>query len=47
LNDEAEAYAWCTVDEALRLPMDAYTEKVICTYLVQRQTARDALQGEG
>ena len=33
LNDEAEAYVWAPVDEALRLPMDAYTERAIRTYL--------------
>ena len=25
LNDEAEAYVWATVDEALRLPVEPYT----------------------
>ena len=33
LNDEAEAYVWAPVDEALRLPMDAYTERAIRAYL--------------
>ncbi len=36
LNDEAEAYAWFTVDEALQLPMDAYTERAIRAYLAQQ-----------
>lgn len=36
LNDEAEAYVWAPVDEALRLPMDSYTEKAIRTYLAQQ-----------
>ncbi len=36
LNDEAEAYVWATVDEALRLPMDPYTEKAIRTCLAQQ-----------
>jgi len=33
LNDEAEDYAWVTVDEALRLPVEPYTEKAIRAYL--------------
>jgi nucleoside triphosphatase len=33
LNDEAEAYVWATVDEALRLPVEPYTEKAIRAYL--------------
>ena len=33
LNDEAEAYVWATVDEALRLPIEPYTEKAIRAYL--------------
>ncbi len=36
LNDEAEAYAWFTVDEALCLPMDAYTERAIRAHLAQQ-----------
>ncbi len=36
LNDEAEAYVWLSVDEALRLPMDAYTERAIRAYLAQQ-----------
>lgn len=36
LNDEAEAYAWFTVDEALRLPMDAYTARAIRAHLAQQ-----------
>ena len=35
LNDEAEAYVWATVDEALRLPVEPYTERAIRTYLAQ------------
>ena len=33
LNDEAEDYVWVTVDEALRLPVEPYTERVIRAYL--------------
>ena len=29
LNDEAEAYVWVTLDEALALPIDAYTGNAI------------------
>ena len=36
LNDEAEAYVWAPVDEALRLPIEPYTEKAIRAYLVQQ-----------
>jgi nucleoside triphosphatase len=37
LNDEAEEYAWLTVDEALQLPPEPYTEKAIRAYLAQQQ----------
>ena len=33
LNDEAEEYVWAPVDEALRLPIEPYTEKAIRAYL--------------
>jgi hypothetical protein len=33
LNDEAEAYVWVPVDEALRLPVEPYTERAIRAYL--------------
>ena len=33
LNDEAEEYVWVPVDEALRLPVEPYTEKAIRAYL--------------
>jgi len=33
LNDEAEDYAWVTVDEALRLPVEPYTVKALRAYL--------------
>jgi nucleoside triphosphatase len=33
LNDEAEEYVWALVDEALRLPIEPYTEKAIRAYL--------------
>ena len=36
LNDEAEEYVWVTVDEALRLPIEPYTEKTIRAYLAQQ-----------
>ena len=36
LNDEAQEYAWVTVDEALRLPVEPYTEKAIRAYLAQQ-----------
>lgn len=40
LNDEAQAYVWVTVDEALRLPVEPYTEKAIRTYLAQQANGR-------
>jgi nucleoside triphosphatase len=33
LNDEAEAYTWVSVEEALNMPIDAYTEHAIRTYM--------------
>ncbi len=33
LNDEAEEYIWVSVDEALRLPVEPYTEKAIRAHL--------------
>ena len=33
LNDEAEEYIWVSVEEALTLPIDAYTETAIREYL--------------
>lgn len=33
LNDEAEGYVWTAVDEALRLPLDPYTERAIRAHL--------------
>ena len=39
LNDEAQEYVWTPVDEALRLPVEPYTEQAIRTYLAQ-QTGR-------
>lgn len=32
LNDEAEEYVWVSVEDALRLPIDAYTERAIREY---------------
>ena len=36
MNDEAEAYVWVPVDEALCLPIEPYTEKAIRAYLAQQ-----------
>jgi len=36
LNDEAQSYVWATVDEALRLPVEPYTERAIRAYLAQQ-----------
>jgi nucleoside triphosphatase len=36
LNDEAEEYVWASVDEALRLPVEPYTEKAIRAHLAQQ-----------
>lgn len=36
LNDEAQAYVWATVDEALRLPIEPYTEAAIRAYLARQ-----------
>lgn len=36
LNDEAQEYLWATVDEALHLPIEPYTEKAIRAYLARR-----------
>jgi len=33
LNDEAEEYVWATVEDALGLPVEPYTEKAIRAYL--------------
>ncbi|NLF29918.1 MAG: NUDIX domain-containing protein, partial [Planctomycetes bacterium] len=35
LNDEAEEYAWVSVEEALRMPVEPYTIKAIHAYLAQ------------
>ena len=40
LNDEAQAYLWVTVDEALRLPIEPYTERTIRAYLAQQGTGQ-------
>ncbi len=51
LNDEAQEYDWVTVDEALRLPVEPYTEKAIRAYLAQQANgqprAGDATNGKG
>jgi nucleoside triphosphatase len=39
LNDEAEEYVWIAVDEALRLPIEPYTEKAIRAYLAGQNAA--------
>lgn len=36
LNEEAQEYVWTTVDEALQLPVEPYTERAIRTYLAQQ-----------
>ncbi len=36
LSDEAEEYVWATADEALRLPVEPYTETAIRAYLAQQ-----------
>ena len=36
LNDEAQEYVWVSVDEALRLPVEPYTERAIRAYLAQQ-----------
>jgi transketolase len=36
LNDEAQEYVWVPVDEALRLPIEPYTEKAIRANLTQQ-----------
>jgi nucleoside triphosphatase len=33
LNDEAEEYVWVPVEEALKLPLDAYMERAILAYV--------------
>jgi nucleoside triphosphatase len=33
LNDEAQAYVWVSLEEALDLPIDSYTERAIRHYL--------------
>jgi nucleoside triphosphatase len=40
LNDEAQAYVWVTVDEALHLPIEPYTENAIRTYMAQQANQR-------
>ena len=39
LNDEAEAYVWVSLDQALELPIDPYTVRTIEAYLAERQSA--------
>jgi len=40
LNDEAQDYLWVTVEEALRLPVEPYTENAIRVYLAQQAGGR-------
>ena len=37
LNSEGQAYQWVTVEEALRLPIDAYTRRMLHVYLEKRE----------
>jgi nucleoside triphosphatase len=41
LNDEAQAYAWVPMEEALTYPVEPYTRHAIEVYL-QRETARQS-----
>ena len=47
LNDEAQEYVWVTVDEALRMPTEPYTEKAIRTYLAQQAGRQQRAPVEG
>ncbi|RPI48727.1 MAG: NUDIX domain-containing protein, partial [Chloroflexi bacterium] len=40
LNDEAQDYLWVTVEEAMRLPVEPYTENAIRVYLAQQAGGR-------
>ena len=33
LNSEGQAYQWVTVEEALQLPVDAYTRRMLAAYI--------------
>lgn len=37
LNDEAQKFVWISLDEALELPLDPYTRKLIHEYLAFRK----------
>lgn len=40
LNDEAQEFVWATLDEALLLPTEPYTDKAIRNYLAQQAGRR-------
>jgi nucleoside triphosphatase len=37
LNSEGQAYRWVTVEEALEMPIDAYTRRMLGVYLEKRE----------
>jgi nucleoside triphosphatase len=37
LNSEGQGYVWVTIDEALELPIDSYTEKTIDAFLAKKR----------
>lgn len=42
LNSEAQEYVWIAAEEALRLPIDAYTRRAIEVYLARQSQPRAA-----
>ena len=44
LNEEAEEYAWVSVDESLKLPVEHYTRVVIDEYLEKVEGLKNALE---
>jgi len=36
LNSEAEEYVWVSLEDALKLPLDKYTENAIRVYLEKK-----------
>ena len=47
LNDEAQDYVWVTVEEALTMPIEPYTEKAIRTYLARQADGQQRTPLEG
>ncbi len=46
LNDEAEEYTWVTTEDALRMPIDSYTERAIRRLASRRLASRQLASRE-